>query len=212
MWQIEFTFKISGKGTLHGDGFALWLTKTRPSAGPVFGSADRFEGLGIFFDTYKNNRPGTVFPYVMAMVGDGNTPYDQPNDGKANEKAGCSDQNLKLELQYKSEGEWTTCFDTTEIRVPSVSYLGFSAETGELSDNFDIINVSTKNLYSASAPGSSSTKKTAGTAQKANSSTSTSGGGSWAWFFIKIVLFFAVCGGGYVGFTLYRSQKRGSRF
>lgn len=44
----------------------------------------------MFFDTYKNNRPGMVFPYVMAMLGDGKTPYDQANDGKANELAGCS--------------------------------------------------------------------------------------------------------------------------
>ena len=56
----------------------------------MFGSADRFEGLGIFFDTYKNNRPGTSFPYVMAMMGDGQTTYDQDHDGKANELAGCS--------------------------------------------------------------------------------------------------------------------------
>lgn len=48
---------------------ALWITKQRASAGPVFGFQDNFEGLGIFIDTYKNNRPGTVFPYVMAMLG-----------------------------------------------------------------------------------------------------------------------------------------------
>jgi hypothetical protein len=68
----------------------MWLTKQRAQPGPVFGHADKFEGLGIFFDTYKNNRPGTVFPYIMAMNGDGNTPYDKDNDGKANEVAGCS--------------------------------------------------------------------------------------------------------------------------
>lgn len=48
---------------------ALWITKQRANTGPVFGSQDNFEGLGIFVDTYKNNRPGTVFPYVMAMLG-----------------------------------------------------------------------------------------------------------------------------------------------
>lgn len=47
----------------------MWITKQRALTGPVFGSADKFEGLGIFFDTYKNNRPGTIFPYVMAMLG-----------------------------------------------------------------------------------------------------------------------------------------------
>ena len=69
---------------------ALWLTKQRATQGFVFGSTDQFEGLGIFIDTYKNNRPGTQFPYVMAMLGDGQTTYDKGNDGKKNELAGCS--------------------------------------------------------------------------------------------------------------------------
>ena len=77
-------------GNLHGDGFALWLTKQRASPGPVFGSVDRFEGFGIFFDTYKNGRAGASFPYVLAMMGDAKTTYDQAHDGKANELAGCS--------------------------------------------------------------------------------------------------------------------------
>lgn len=69
---------------------AIWLTKQRGIQGPVFGSTDRFEGLGIFIDTYKNNRPGTSFPYVMAMLGDGQTSYDHAHDGRATELAGCS--------------------------------------------------------------------------------------------------------------------------
>ena len=89
-WEVEVEFKIHGSGHLHGDGFALWVTKDRATTGPVFGSKDRFEGLGVFFDTYKNNRPGITFPYVMAMIGDGQTSYDQANDGKANEIGGCS--------------------------------------------------------------------------------------------------------------------------
>lgn len=68
----------------------IFVTKQRAQQGPVFGFQDKFEGLGIFIDTYKNNRPGVVFPYVMAMLGDGQTAYDQANDGKANELAGCS--------------------------------------------------------------------------------------------------------------------------
>jgi len=69
---------------------ALWLTKQRGLGGSVFGSTDKFEGLGIFFDTYKNNRPGVTFPYVMAMLGDGKNSYDKDTDGKDQELAGCS--------------------------------------------------------------------------------------------------------------------------
>lgn len=83
-------FKIHGKGNLFGDGLALWITKQRAQVGPVFGSIDRFEGLGIIFDTYKNNRPGVIFPYVMAMLGDGSKSYTHANDGKDQELAGCS--------------------------------------------------------------------------------------------------------------------------
>ncbi|KAL8931228.1 MAG: hypothetical protein Q9211_007126, partial [Gyalolechia sp. 1 TL-2023] len=87
---IEVEFKIHGQGSLHGDGMAIWLTKQRGQIGPVFGSVDRFEGLGIFIDTYKNQRPGVVFPYVMAMVGNSSVTYDKDHDGKENEIAGCS--------------------------------------------------------------------------------------------------------------------------
>ncbi|MCJ1389363.1 hypothetical protein MMC18_002219 [Xylographa bjoerkii] len=231
-WEIEFEFKIHGKGSLHGDGMALWITKQRATGGPIFGSVDKFEGLGIFFDTYKNNRPGVTFPYVMAMIGDGQTSYDKNTDGKDQELAGCSargirgaaiptkarltyfqDQSLKLELRYKSEDEWTLCFETGAVAIPSVAYLGFSAETGELSDNFDIISVETKNVYST-VPSSNEQRK-------ADASSSGKGkgrpkarraGGGWGWFFVKIVLVGVAIGGGYVGWTMYKSSKRHSRF
>ena len=225
-WEIEVEFKIHGKNQLYGDGFAMWLTKERGKPGPVFGSADKFEGLGIFFDTYKNNRPGVVFPYVMAMVGDGKTSYDKDTDGKDTEFAGCSargirhasmptkfrltyfqDKYLKLELQYKTEGEWTLCFETNEPpAIPQVAYLGFSAETGELSDNHDIISINAKNLYTASPTG----KPTAGSSKgkKGKKATSqTEGGSSWTWFFTKIFLFFLVVGGAYVGYTAWRTNN-----
>lgn len=87
---MEVDFSIKGEGNLHGDGLAMWLVKDRATPGPVFGSKDKFEGLGIFIDTYKNGRKGVTFPLVMAMVGDGNTEYDAAHDGKANELASCS--------------------------------------------------------------------------------------------------------------------------
>lgn len=207
----------------------MWLTKQRATAGPVFGSVDRFEGLGIFFDTYKNNRPGTVFPYVMAMVGDGVKSYDKSNDGKDNEYMGCSargiraasaptkakltyfqDKSLKLELQYKKEDRWELCFETNEPpTIPSVAYLGFSAETGELSDNHDIISVNTKNLYDTKIrPDSSTQKPGSGSGRQKGMKSEKKEGGSWSWFFFKVLLFFIVVGGAYVGYTAWRTQQR----
>jgi len=232
-WQVEVDFKIHGQGSLFGDGMAMWVTKERAEMGSVFGMKDRFEGLGIFFDTYKNNRPGVVFPYIMAMVGDGQTSYDQANDGKANELAGCSvrgirnadfatkakvtyfqDKSLTLDIMYKKEDEWTRCFEVPNVKLPSVTYLGFSAETGELSDNHDIIKVDTKNLYSPS--GATNTNSGGGGSKDYSRNKYKPGkqqkqGGSWLWFFTKIILFGLVVGGGYVGYTAYRA-RRSDRF
>ncbi|KAL1985071.1 hypothetical protein VTN96DRAFT_8306 [Rasamsonia emersonii] len=232
-WEIEVEFKLHGTGHLHGDGFAIWLTKERATQGPVFGSTDKFEGFGIFFDTYKNNRPGVAFPYVMIMRGDGQTSYDQEHDGKANEIAGCSarglrdasvptkarltyfqDKFLSLDLQYKTDGSWTNCFTLNanehNIALPSVTYLGLSGETGEVSDNQDIISVTTNNLYSVgnNAGRGDTGAGSSGRGRKSHEKK----GGSWGWFFFKVFMFFGAIGGAYVGYTIYRTSKRSSRF
>ncbi|KAK2733430.1 hypothetical protein FQN57_002126 [Myotisia sp. PD_48] len=238
-WQIEVEFSIHGEGSLHGDGMAMWLTKERAKPGPVFGSVDRFEGLGIFIDTYKNGRQGITFPMVMAMLGDGNTKYDSAKDGKANDIASCSargirgasvptklrltyfqDKYLALDLQYKSDHSWTSCFkitptEDTPIKIPSIAYLGFTAETGELTDNHDILSVDAYSLYSKQNTNSASPPQTTpekGTARNVPAGEKHHSGGGWLSSIFKFFLFIAVLGGVYVGWTIYRSSKRGARF
>lgn len=128
-----------------------------------------------------------------------------------------ADDSLKLDLMYKKEDEWTPCFEIKDFKVPPVAYLGFSAETGELSDNFDIINVATKNLYMphGMATGSGSSSKNKGSSSSSKYGSKSSGqseGGSWTWFFLKFVIFGLVLTGAYVGFTAYRTHQRNSRF
>lgn len=128
------------------------------------------------------------------------------------------DQSLELQLQYKTADQWTQCFKVTAddgkgpIKMPNTAYLGFSAHTGELSDNFDIVSVDTKNLYSPvagsggrGAQGGPPNRK-GGPGSFKGSSQKQSGG--WGWFLFKVVMFFLVCGGGYVGYTAYRTKQR----
>lgn len=128
------------------------------------------------------------------------------------------DQSLELQLQYKAADQWTQCFRVTAddgkgpIKMPNTAYLGFSAHTGELSDNFDIVSVDTKNLYSPMASGGRGSQggppNMKGGAAGNFKSTSNQSSGGWGWFLFKVVMFFLVVGGAYMGYTAYRTKQR----
>ncbi|KAI8641861.1 legume-like lectin family-domain-containing protein [Parasitella parasitica] len=221
-FQIEFEFRVDGSsGHLYGDGFAMWLTKQRMTEGPVFGSVDRFEGLGVFFDTYDNERAHRhTFPYVMAMLGDGMTSYNNDKDGSDTELAGCEadfrskgfptrarltyhkKNYLQLELVWRQEDEWDQCFKVHDITFPEQIYLGFSAHTGEVTDNHDIISVITRSIPPAvkeAAP------------QPAKSKKASNSGGVLSVLF-KMLLAGGLVGVLFVGYRFYDQQNRMKRF
>lgn len=240
-FQVEFDFKIHGGGGMYGDGMAMWVTTHKGEGGPVFGSSDQFEGLGVFFDTYKNNRPGKTFPYVMAMIGDGKTRYDAGNDGLANEVGACSGRGLhnakdiararvtyvkgkflSLDLDYKGQKKWANCFVIDGVSLPTSAYLGFSARTGELSENHDLHRVQ---VYSLRNPpsrynelidldnGKTLRDRTSYSKAQAKSSGKHTGGGSWLGFIFKILLLLAVILLAVVGYGIYitKNQRRKER-
>ncbi|ORX48061.1 hypothetical protein DM01DRAFT_1310045 [Hesseltinella vesiculosa] len=225
-FEIEFEFKVGGStGHLFGDGFAMWLTKDRIMEGTVFGSKDRFDGLGLFFDTYDNERAHRhSFPYISSMLGDGHTSYENDKDGRTTELAGCEadfrersvptrarltyhkDNLLKFEVQWREEDTWDECFKALNVDLPSQTYLGFTSHTGDLTDNHDIISVTTKSIppipkeaRPEPAPSKKSKKK------------SSSGGGFMS-FLIKIVLAAGLVGVLFVGYRMYDKSSQMKRF
>ncbi|KAM9841664.1 lectin, mannose-binding 2-like a [Aulostomus maculatus] len=172
-WEMQVHFKIHGQGkkNLNGDGMAIWYTKERMQKGPVFGNSDNFTGLGVFVDTYPNEekqleaqkkrytpRTQRIFPFVLAMVGNGTISYDHERDGRPTELGGCNAmvRNLKhdtfLFIRYirrrltvmidiDGQHEWRDCLDIPGVRLPQGYYFGASAITGDLSDNHDIISL-----------------------------------------------------------------------
>ncbi|KAK2888260.1 hypothetical protein Q8A73_019708 [Channa argus] len=172
-WEMQVHFKIHGQGkkNLNGDGLAIWYTKERMQKGPVFGNMDNFTGLGVFVDTYPNEekyieaqkkrytpRTQRIFPFVLAMVGNGSISYDHERDGRPTELGGCNAmvRNLKhdtfLFIRYvrrrltvmidiDGQHEWRDCLDIPGVRLPQGYYFGASALTGDLSDNHDIISL-----------------------------------------------------------------------
>uniref|UniRef100_UPI003AAC5853 lectin, mannose-binding 2-like a isoform X3 n=1 Tax=Centroberyx gerrardi TaxID=166262 RepID=UPI003AAC5853 len=161
-WEMQVHFKIHGQGkkNLNGDGLAIWYTKERMQKGPVFGNVDNFTGLGVFVDTYPNEEKQSerIFPFVLAMVGNGSISYDHERDGRPTELGGCNAmvRNLKhdtfLFIRYvrrrltvmidiEGQHEWRDCLDIPGVRLPQGYYFGASAITGDLSDNHDVISL-----------------------------------------------------------------------
>jgi len=76
--------------------------------------------------------------------------------------------------------------------------------------------VNTKNLYDTKNRPDSTQNKAGGSPTKYREDWKNKAQkpkGSWSWFFFKILMFLGLCGGGYVGYTAWRTQqKRSHRF
>ncbi|KAJ6631438.1 concanavalin A-like lectin/glucanase domain-containing protein [Mycena sp. CBHHK59/15] len=194
---IEVEFKISGDaGHLFGDGLAIWLTKERTQPGPVFGNQDKFEGLGIFLDTYDFGKDGDG-----QDIGACSANFRRTNVATKVKITYVKDTFLDVKLQYKAWDDWTECFRKEKVTLASAPFLGFSAMTGDVFDAHDIISVTT---YSAVLSPQS--------AQRDKSSTNffsrnKEGGGSWMGTFFKLFLFAGVCAGAYYGYEEYKRRN-----
>lgn len=48
------------------------------------------------------------------------------------------DKSLSLQMQIDKEGRWDDCFEVQDVSLPAGDiYLGFSAATGDVSDNHE---------------------------------------------------------------------------
>lgn len=170
-FEMEVTFNIHTKNAnsrLFADGMAIWFLDSVPPIGDVFGAPNYFNGLGIFIDTYKNGKGGT-FPQIAAVQGDGKTRYNKDEDGVLERLAGCKATKavnnpagpvrmrivhlkngyLSVDINYNPhrDDRWKNCFTVENVVLPTVKYLGFSAETGELSHAVDILENKIYALY-----------------------------------------------------------------
>ncbi|XP_064084264.1 protein ERGIC-53-like isoform X2 [Macrobrachium nipponense] len=87
-WEVDFVFRVTGRGRIGADGLAFWFTSAPGVEGPVFGSSDKWNGLGVFFDSFDNDNKRNN-PYIMAMVNDGTIVYDHEHDGASQQLGGC---------------------------------------------------------------------------------------------------------------------------
>jgi mannose-binding lectin 2 len=71
-------FRISGQGkNFFGDGIGFWITQQGYyTEGSIHGSEEKFTGIGIIFDTYKNTDNLAAHRDVTVLINDGQKTYE----------------------------------------------------------------------------------------------------------------------------------------
>lgn len=157
-WEVDLVFRVNGKGRLGADGLAFWYTSQRYPSGPVFGSADHWHGLALFFDSFDNDNQGNN-PYIMAMLNDGTRSYDHNSDGLQQQIQGCLRDfrnkpfPVRAKIEYyknvltlmfhsgntNNEDDYELCFRAENIYLPKYGHFGITAATGGLADDHDVL-------------------------------------------------------------------------
>uniref|UniRef100_A0A8B9S7J8 Lectin, mannose binding 1 n=1 Tax=Apteryx owenii TaxID=8824 RepID=A0A8B9S7J8_APTOW len=164
-WEIEVTFRVTGRGRIGADGLAIWFTEEQGLEGPVFGAADKWNGVGIFFDSFDNdgkkNNPG-----VIVVGNNGKLLYDHQNDGSTQALASCQRDfrnkpypvRAKITYYQKTltvlinngftpdKDDYEFCAKVEDMVLPSQGYFGISAATGGLADDHDVLSFLTFQL------------------------------------------------------------------
>lgn len=171
-WEVILDFKVTGRTDLGGDGFAFWFVDKPEIIGPVYGSADFWQGVGVFFDTFNNDGSG-LSPLVTIVENDGTQKFDQGSDGESQALATCSFavrnpdaggtavriryQNEQMHIDYSvtkdSMGNptWQSCVSGVALTLGVDKFFGLTAHTGDLADAHDILSFTAVDLTASGA-------------------------------------------------------------
>ncbi|KAI9251798.1 concanavalin A-like lectin/glucanase domain-containing protein [Phascolomyces articulosus] len=161
-WQAEVTFRVTGSHMHGGRGLAFWYTKEAMGNGPIFGAADKWDGLGIWLDSAN---PRTHTPTTMALLNDGTLAFASRTDPQGYIIGSCQinyrntgnvpahlrvtyiAKTLTVMLDPMGDGkDYRTCIQKTGINLPTGYYFGFSAASHNPADDHDLLSFETWQL------------------------------------------------------------------
>ncbi|TPX45516.1 hypothetical protein CcCBS67573_g10364 [Chytriomyces confervae] len=156
-WQMHFSFRAAGRGYAGGDGLALWYSKEKGVKGPVMGSKDKWNGLGLVFST-SSKLENRYSPLIYAIVNDGNKEVNGRTDYLQYAAGSClrdyrntphavwvrvtyKKRQLRVDVDlYKDGYQFIECFRAKDIDLPPGYFFGVSASTGQtMHDDHDIL-------------------------------------------------------------------------
>lgn len=157
-WEIEVIMRVNGRGRIGADGMAIWFTDKIGVDGPVFGSNDQWNGLGIFLDSFDNDGQQNN-PYISVMINDGTKQFDHHRDGITQQIGGCLRDfrnkpfPIRIRVEYFRKtltvsyhaglsndlSQYEICTQVLNIDLPKQGHFGVSAATGGLADDHDVL-------------------------------------------------------------------------
>ncbi|XP_072138845.1 protein ERGIC-53-like [Mobula birostris] len=173
-WEVEVAFRIVGRNRFGADGLALWYTSEKGPTGPVFGAADHWHGVGVFFDTFDNDNSQNN-PIVLVVGNDGKLTYDHLNDGAGQALGTClrdyrnSYHAVRARIRYYRKTlqvylnlgrtdiseNYELCTEVTDMHLPLNGHFGVSAATGAVADDHDVLSFVTFSLSVPATPDAS---------------------------------------------------------
>uniref|UniRef100_A0A667XLJ4 Lectin, mannose-binding, 1 n=1 Tax=Myripristis murdjan TaxID=586833 RepID=A0A667XLJ4_9TELE len=150
-WEAEVTFRVSGRGRMGADGLAVWFTASQGLDGPVYGAADKWNGVGVFFDSFDNDGKKNN-PAIIVVGNNGNLVYDHQNDGTTQALGTClrdfrnKPYPVRAKITYykktltvminngftPDKDDYEFCTKVDNMIIPKEGFFGISAATGGL--------------------------------------------------------------------------------
>ncbi|XP_040193809.1 protein ERGIC-53 [Rana temporaria] len=164
-WEVEVTFRVTGRGRIGADGLAIWYTAEQGLDGEVYGAADSWNGVGIFFDSFDNDAKKNN-PMILVVGNNGKLQYDHHNDGASQALSSCQRDfrnkpypvRAKI-IYYKKtltvminngftpdKDDYEFCAKVDNMVLPQQGFFGISAATGGLADDHDALSFLTFQL------------------------------------------------------------------
>eukprot|EP00834_Sanchytrium_tribonematis_P000611 NODE_11_length_54881_cov_1.430718.p24 type:complete len:270 gc:universal NODE_11_length_54881_cov_1.430718:17713-18522(+) len=167
-FEVDLEYKIHGHGQgLSGDGMAFWFVEDKFENGEALGYKSNWNGISVMLDTYNNGRNDYFRPHaIMGLYNDKSKYYNKDADGKEMSMGHCSknlrnnEKATRMRIVYiekqkfqvfhnkESWADWELCFevDMSSKTMPKEMFLGFTAETGGLTDNHDVVSINTNKI------------------------------------------------------------------
>jgi hypothetical protein len=81
-FEVHVRFVVGSPKSHGADGFAFWFTEKQGTDGILFGNVNKFNGLGVIFDTFDKSRWFQVkqFPAIYAIHGSGHQEFENNGD------------------------------------------------------------------------------------------------------------------------------------